>query len=45
MRNDVKIECVPTEDNIADPLTKALPQQKHDGHVKSLGIRYIGDWL
>ena len=42
-RNDVKIERVPTEDNIADPLTKALPQQKHDGHAKSLDIRYMGD--
>ena len=44
-RNDVKIERVPTEDNIVDPLTKALPQQKHDGHAESLGIRYMGDWL
>ena len=44
-RNDVKIERVPTEDNIADPLTKALPQQKHDGHAESLDIRYMGDWL
>ena len=44
-RNNVKIERVPTEDNIADPLTKALPQQKHDGHAESLGIRYMGDWL
>ena len=44
-RNDMKIERVTTEDNIADPLTKALPQQKHDGHAESLGIRYMGDWL
>ena len=42
-RNNVKIERVPTEDNVADPLTKVLPQQKHDGHAKSLGIRYMGD--
>ena len=41
----MKIERVPTKDNIADPLTKALPQQKHDGHAESLGIRYMGDWL
>ena len=26
IRNDVKIEHMPTEDNIANPLTKALPQ-------------------
>ena len=44
-RNDVKIERVPTEDNIADPLTEALAQQKHDGHAESLGIRYMGHWL
>ena len=44
-RNDIKIERVPTEDNVADPLTKALSQQKHDGHAESFGIRYMGDWL
>ena len=42
-KNDIKIEWVSTEDNVADPLTKSLLQ--HDGHVESLGIRYIGDWL
>ncbi|KAG8501099.1 hypothetical protein CXB51_003178 [Gossypium anomalum] len=35
---------VPTDDNIADPLTKPLTQQKDDRHTKSLGIRYISDW-
>ena len=44
-RNDVKIERVLTEDNVANSQTKALPQQKHDGHVESVGIRYMGDWL
>ena len=44
-RKDVKIERVPTDQNIADPLTKALSQKKHDGHVQSFGIRYMGDWL
>ena len=40
-RGDVKICRVPTDDNIADPLTKALPQGKHDKHTRSIGIRYI----
>ncbi|KAG8481234.1 hypothetical protein CXB51_025996 [Gossypium anomalum] len=43
-RGDVEICREPTDDNIADPLTKPLTQQKHDHHTKSLGIRYISDW-
>ncbi|KAG8489272.1 hypothetical protein CXB51_017288 [Gossypium anomalum] len=43
-RGDVEICRVPTDDNIADPLTKPLTQQKHDHHTKSRGIRYISDW-
>ncbi|KAG8485641.1 hypothetical protein CXB51_018879 [Gossypium anomalum] len=43
-QGDVEIFRVPTDDNIADPLTKPLTQQKHDRHTKSLGIRYISDW-
>lgn len=31
--------------DVADPLTKALAQQKHDGHTSSMGIRYMSDWL
>ena len=37
-RNDVKIERVPTDQNIADPLTKALYQGKFDQHVKAMLI-------
>ncbi|KAI5395729.1 hypothetical protein KIW84_062059 [Lathyrus oleraceus] len=44
-RGDVKICIVPTLDNIADPLTKPLAQQKHDGHTRSMGIKGIPDWL
>ena len=33
------------DDNVTDPFTKVMLQQKHDGHVESLGIRYMGDWL
>ncbi|GMJ03847.1 cysteine-rich RLK (RECEPTOR-like protein kinase) 8 [Hibiscus trionum] len=43
-RGDVEICKVHTDDNIADPLTKALAHQKHDRHNESLGITYISDW-
>ncbi|KAK9006368.1 hypothetical protein V6N11_035409 [Hibiscus sabdariffa] len=43
-RGDVEICKVHTDDNIVDPLTKPLAQQKHDRHTESLGIRYVGDW-
>ena len=41
---DVKICRVPTEANIADPLTKALAQRKHNDHTKSLGLRAYTNW-
>lgn len=44
-RDDVRICRIPTDDNVADPLTKALAQQKHDSHMRSIGIRYMDDWL
>ena len=40
-RGDVKICRVCTDDNVADPLTKPLPQSKHDRHTRSLGIGYV----
>ncbi|KAK8680627.1 hypothetical protein V6N13_109567 [Hibiscus sabdariffa] len=43
-RGDVEICKVHTDDNIADPLTKPLAQQKHGRHTESLGIRYVSDW-
>ena len=33
-----------TDDNVADPLTKPLPQAKHDRHARFIGIRYIDEW-
>ena len=44
-RGDIHICKVHTDDNVADPLTKALSQQKHEGHTSSMGIRYLGNWL
>ncbi len=43
-RGDVEICRIPIDDNIDDPLTKPLTQQKQDRHTKSLGIRYMSDW-
>ena len=43
-RGDVKICRVHTDDNIVDPLTKPLPQSKHDSHTRSIGIRFMLDW-
>jgi hypothetical protein len=44
-RGDVKICRVDTVSNTADPLTKPLPQTKHQLHTASMGLRHIGDWL
>ena len=43
-RGDVKICRVLTDDNVVDPLTKPLPQAKHDRHARFIGIRYIDQW-
>ena len=43
-RGDVKICRVPIDGNVADPLTKPLPQAKHDHHARFIGIRYIDEW-
>ena len=44
-RGEVSIERVPTEDNVADPFTKALSSAKHVRHFENVGIRHMGDWL
>ncbi len=43
-RGDVLVSRVDTSGNIADPLTKALPLQKHETHVRSLGLRVYSAW-
>jgi hypothetical protein len=40
---DVKICKVHTDLNVADPLTKPLPQPKHEVHTRAMGIRYLID--
>ena len=43
-RGDVKICRVHIDDNVANPLTKPLPQLKHDSHTRSTDIRFMPDW-
>jgi hypothetical protein len=40
-RGDVKVCKVYMDHNFADPLTKLLPQPKHEAHMMSMGIRYL----
>jgi hypothetical protein len=40
-RGDVMVCKVHTDHNIVDPLTKPLPQPKHEAHMRSMGIRYL----
>nr|GEW68255.1 hypothetical protein [Tanacetum cinerariifolium] len=35
---DMKLEKVHTDDNLADPFTKALPYPKHSEHTKNIGM-------
>ena len=39
----IKICKVHTDLNVADPLTKALSQEKHDQHQMSMGVRLLPD--
>ena len=43
-RGDVKVCTIPGETNVADPLTKQLARPKHEGHVRSFGLRIMHDW-
>ena len=38
-RGDVAVAKIASEDNLADPFTKALPAKAHDKHVEGMRIR------
>ena len=38
---DIKICKVHMDLNVADPLTKPLPQAKHDQHLDAIGVRFL----
>ncbi|KAJ9557299.1 hypothetical protein OSB04_011913 [Centaurea solstitialis] len=40
-RGNVRICKIPTEENVADPLTKPLARVKHEAHANSIGIQYL----
>ncbi|KAJ9557023.1 hypothetical protein OSB04_011637 [Centaurea solstitialis] len=40
-RGDVRICKIPTEHNVADPLTKPLARAKHEAHANSIGMQYL----
>ena len=42
-RGEIKICKIHMDLNIADPLTKALTQPKHEAHMRSMSIRYLQD--
>ena len=43
-RQDIKIERVDTKDNIADPLTKALPRLQFERLNEAYGMKYCYNW-
>ena len=43
-RGDIIVCKVRTEENVADPLTKALTPKVFEKHVESMGIRYHREW-
>ena len=44
-REDIIIEKVSSENNIADPLTKPLSQSLFEHHLSSMSMRYVQEWL
>jgi hypothetical protein len=40
-QGDIKLCKVHTDANVADPLTKPLPQPKHEAHTRAMGIRCL----
>jgi hypothetical protein len=42
-RGEIKICKIHTDLNVVDPLTKSLPQAKHEAHTRAMGIRYLLD--
>ncbi|CAD6204194.1 unnamed protein product [Miscanthus lutarioriparius] len=40
-RDEIKMCKIHIDLNVADPLTKALPQPKHEAHMRAMGIRYL----
>ncbi|KAI3804628.1 hypothetical protein L1987_26325 [Smallanthus sonchifolius] len=44
-RGEVRIRKVHTDDNLADPFTKALQPTKHESHARVIGLRIYNEWI
>ena len=42
---EISIRKVHTDQNLADPFTKPLPQAKFEGHAREIGLCYSSDWI
>ncbi|KAI3764505.1 hypothetical protein L2E82_14514 [Cichorium intybus] len=42
---EISIHKVHTDQNLADPFTKPLPQTKHESHAKGIGLRFSNEWI
>ena len=40
----VEVKRVDSTDNVANPLTKPLDQQKIEAHLEKMGLRYVANW-
>ena len=43
-RRDIKVEGVDSKDNIADPLTKALPRLQFEHLIEAYGLKNCNYW-
>ncbi|EHA8591486.1 hypothetical protein COCNU_scaffold061038G000010 [Cocos nucifera] len=41
----VEVKRVNSTDNVADPLTKPLGQQKFETHLEKMRLRLVANWL
>ncbi|WP_286652554.1 Ty1/Copia family ribonuclease HI, partial [Sphingobacterium hotanense] len=41
----VEIKRVDSTDNVADPLTKPLSQQRTEAHLEKMRLRFVANWL
>ena len=42
-REDIKVVKIESENNLADPFTKALAVKPYESHVEGMGVRLIQD--
>ena len=44
-RGDVVVAKIESENNLADPFTKALPQRTFESHLEEMGVRLVHNSL